>query len=89
MNIGMLWFDNDPKVGLANKVERAAAYYQKKYGKAPTLCFVHPSMFPAQNPDEHTANPPAQEKYTTAGVEVRTNLSVLPNHFWIGSNGVT
>ena len=47
MNVGMLWFDNDPKVNLDMKVERAATYYRNKYGKAPTLCFIHPSMMPA------------------------------------------
>lgn len=46
MKIGMLWFDNDPHTELAAKVERAAAYYRLKYGKTPTLCFVHPSMLP-------------------------------------------
>ncbi len=46
MNIGMLWFDNDPKADLAVKIKRAAQYYRNKYGKTPTLCFVHPSMLP-------------------------------------------
>ena len=44
MNVGMLWFDNDPKSNLDAKIERAADYYRGKYGKVPTLCFVHPSM---------------------------------------------
>jgi hypothetical protein len=85
MNVGMLWFDNDSKVSLDIKVERAAAYYSKKYGKTPTLCFVHPSMLPdacAAAKDE------VQGKvYTSDGIEVRSNRSVLPNHFWIGVNG--
>jgi hypothetical protein len=46
MNIGMLWFDNDPKKKLDVKIERAATYYREKYGKMPTVCFVHPSMVP-------------------------------------------
>ena len=46
MNVGMLWFDNDPRVNLETKLERAAAYYRTKYGRTPTLCFVHPSMIP-------------------------------------------
>lgn len=44
MNIGMLWFDNDPKADLKIKIERAATYYRSKYGKAPNLCFVNPIM---------------------------------------------
>ncbi len=73
MNIGMLWFDNDPKADLKVKVERAANYYQTKYGQSPNLCFVHPSMIPS-------------EAGKAGPVEIRPNRSVLPNHFWIGIN---
>ena len=85
MNVGMLLFDNNSKENLNNKIERAAAYYRNKYGKTPTLCFVHPSMLP----DEPVASKSeAQSKaYTTGGIEIRSNRSVLPNHFWIGVNG--
>ena len=88
MNIGMLWFDNDPKAGLTTKVERAAAYYHTKYGRTPTLCFVHPSML-AENA-QASKNPSSGEGsnsgYAVAGVEVRSTRSVLPNHLWIGVN---
>ena len=95
MNIGMLWFDNDPKTGLDKKIERAAAYYRTKYGRTPTLCFVHPSMMPGRNGgsrDGRNAEPvpkniEAPENYIAGGVEVRGNRSVLPNHLWIGVNG--
>ena len=92
MNIGMLWFDNDAKADLATKVERAATYYQQKYGKFPTICFVHPSMAPAppvKEDGDGTAESPEEEEAIKAGdIEVRTNRSVLPNHLWIGVNGV-
>jgi hypothetical protein len=73
MKTGMLWFDNDPKTDLIGKIDRAARYYQTKYGCRPDLCFVHPSML-------------ASEKIKAAGVEVRPNRQVLPNHLWIGVN---
>jgi len=73
MKIGMLWFDNDPKADLKLKIERAAAYYSKKYGQTPNLCFVHPSMEPAPNGNGKPAT-----------IEIRTHKSVRPNHFWIG-----
>ncbi len=41
MDIGMLWFDNDRKSSIPSKVEKAARYYQKKYGKNPDICYVH------------------------------------------------
>jgi len=77
MYIGMLWFDNDNKSGLNNRVERAAEYYQRKYGKAPNMCYVHPSMLTP-------AGPNAEASLDTNGVQVRPLSTVLPNHFWIG-----
>lgn len=82
MNIGMLWFDNDTKVDFFTRVERAAVYYRQKYGKTPTVCYVHPSMIPQKK--EAAANSPMK----SGNIEVRENQSVLPNHFWIGVNGV-
>jgi hypothetical protein len=81
MNIGMLWFDNDPKAGLNMKIKRAASYYRDKYGASPTLCYVHPSMITNGNGKD-------KDGLVTAGLEVKTTPSVLPNHFWIGVNGV-
>ncbi len=77
MNIGMLWYDNDPKVDLNIKIQRAASYYQDKYGKIPNLCFVHPSMLPAQAEAAPTS-------IKSAGIDVRPNRAVLPNHLWMG-----
>jgi hypothetical protein len=72
MEIGMLWFDNDPDTEVASKVARAAAHYSSKYGVVPNLCFAHPN----------TLNGITQ----TNGVELelRSSLYVLPDHFWIG-----
>jgi hypothetical protein len=81
MNIGMLWFDNDPKTELTLKIERAVDYYRQKYGRSPTLCFVHPSMIAT------SATPTPEAPLKAAGVEVRSSRSVLPNHFWLGVNG--
>lgn len=72
MKTGMLWFDNDPKTDLGTKVKQAALYYQKKYGKKPDLCFVHPSMLKGT------------PTYQQNGIEIKTNRSVLPHHLWIG-----
>lgn len=83
MKIGMLWFDNDPKADLKVKIERAASYYSKKYGRSPNLCFIHPSMAVNGNGNHH-GNGNGRLEAGAAGIEVRTNRSVLPNHFWIG-----
>mgnify|MGYP001586358881 CR=1 FL=1 len=71
MNTGMLWFDNDPKRSLPDKLSRAAEHYQRKYGRAPDLCYVSAG-----------AAPEAQERVN--GLLVKTSKTVLPNHFWIG-----
>ena len=93
MNIGMLWFDNDPKAELTTKVERAAVYYLNKYGKSPNLCFVHPTMLrsvPVESENGTSSDSGRQspaEGVKKGAIELRTSRSVLPNHFWIGVNG--
>lgn len=72
MDIGMLWFDDDAKRQLDEKVARAAEYYRAKYGVAPTECYVHPGMLAAGQPA------------TAAGVRLRPNRTVIKNHFWLG-----
>ena len=71
MEVGMLWFDDDPRRGLEEKVARAVAHYKEKYGQMPTLCFVNPGTL--------NGGPEA-----AAGVQIRAARTVLPNHFWIG-----
>jgi hypothetical protein len=67
----MLWFDNDSKTELSNKVAQAADYFRKKYGQDPNLCFVHPSMI-------------SGEQVKAGKVSVCANQTIIPNHFWIG-----
>jgi hypothetical protein len=71
MKTGMLWFDNDPKTDLPTKISRAAAYYQKKYGQMPDICFVHPTMV-------------GGSPLKSLGIEVRPTRQVLPHHLWLG-----
>jgi hypothetical protein len=79
MNVGMLWFDNDNKSDLLAKVNRAATYYNEKYGKRPNLCFIHPSAA-NKNHDPDAG----KETFKVGEIEIRLTKSVLPNHFWIG-----
>jgi hypothetical protein len=75
MNVGMLWFDNDPRIALSSKVRRAADYYRQKYGLVADLCLVHPSMFEGnQNLVDGKAGK----------VTVRHNRTIQPGHLWIG-----
>jgi hypothetical protein len=71
MEIGMLWYDNDPHLDLGDKVKNAAAYYQRKYRQTPNLCFVNPCMI--------------LDVRTQAGaITVCSNKAIQPHHFWIG-----
>jgi hypothetical protein len=78
-NMGMLWFDNDPKMDLQGKIKRAAEYYRNKYGQTPNLCFVHPCML----------TPEYGSETRMAGLMIRLNNAVRPNHFWIGIEAKT
>lgn len=77
MNVGMLWFDNDPHTALMAKVARAADYYRRKYGLVPDLCLVHPSMLAESRPDLVEGR--------AGKVAVRPNRAILPGHLWIGT----
>ena len=70
MEWGLLWFDDTASRPLEDKVSRAAAHYEKKYGQAPTLCFVNPSA----------RNGAAQ----VGEIQVEALPSVMPNCLWIG-----
>lgn len=79
MKTGLLWYDNDPVKELVEKVRRAAAHYERKFGRAPTLCLVHPSHVNGKGKKA------GNNGNTSAGdVEIRAGRSVLPNHFWLG-----
>lgn len=71
MKQGMLWYDDAPGRSLEDKIARAVAYYQHKYGDRPNVCYVHPSSLPAGF--EHRE-----------GIKILTATDVLPHHFWIG-----
>ena len=69
MHTGMLWFDNS-QTTLLIKIQKATAYYHKKYGRVPDLCLVHPNMLKDTKLEE--------------GITVRPYRPVLPGHIWIG-----
>jgi hypothetical protein len=73
MEYGMMWFDDNPKTPLTDKIEQAVNYYHQKYGHIPDLCFVNPLML--KQPIERTA-----------GIAVHPSHSILLWHFWIGKD---
>lgn len=75
MRSGLLWFDDNPAATLEEKVRKAAAHYEHKYGLRPDLCFVHPPAFGGDGKVEKVD-----------GVTIRPGRSVLPHHFWLGKD---
>jgi hypothetical protein len=71
MEVGLLWFDDNPKVSLATKIENAARRYRERFGKAPNVCYVHPKTL-------------AGAQSLPAHVRVIESTTVQPNCFWIG-----
>ena len=72
MHTGMLWFDNS-QTALTIKIQKAVDYYNKKYGRSPDLCLVHPSMLETN-----------QRQLEINKLTVRSYRPVLPGHIWIG-----
>lgn len=79
MKVGLLWFDDDPKRSLREKIAPAAKRYRQKYGAPPNTCYVHPStLLPAQ------AGGGNGKTAQVGTVHVATLPTVLQHHFWIG-----
>ena len=72
MNVGMLWLDSNTRLDVSTRVQSAADYYRKKYGRNPTLCVIHPEMMDESTPKH------------VGAIEIRKNSCVLANHFWLG-----
>lgn len=68
VKVGWLWFDDDSKSSLENKVARAAARYQARFGCSPRLCYVH-------------RNTVGEHGLTCGRLLLRGAANVLPHHF--------
>jgi len=73
MKEGLLWYDDSPSRELAEKVGRAARRYQRKFGVAADVCYVHPKTLGDNN-----------KPRKVSGVIVAPLASVLRHHFWVG-----
>lgn len=73
LRVGMLWFDDTPGRPLAEKIARAAQYYEAKYGRAPDTCYINQA---AQEPTS----------VSLPGIGIRAVPYILPHHLWIGNS---
>lgn len=72
MKKGMLW-QVEEGLPLEDEINRAAEYFQKKYGKKADTVEMHPSMM-----DELPA------KYKS-GLVMRSSAAIQPGTLWIGA----
>lgn len=70
MNKGMLWYDNNTKLNIENRVQKAVEFFIEKYGYKPQCCFVNPDM--AEEPIKIKDN-----------IKIVPNEKVLKNHIWL------
>lgn len=70
MNAGLLWLDDDKRRPFAQKVQRAADYYEEKYGRLPEMCLVNAHMI--------------ESEQQVGKIKVQPTKTVLRNHFWLG-----
>ena len=81
MQVGLLWFDNDPQRGIATKIQDAASRYQEKFGRPPDTCYVNSLLFSAG-----IASLTPQSRADPA-LRVVPAVNILPHHFWVGEEG--
>ncbi len=71
-----LWFD-DSTMPLAEKIERAVAYYEKKHGKKATRCRLNYRT---------AGGVEAAAKLTQIGdIKITIDNRVLTNHIWLAA----
>lgn len=70
----MLWSDKDRTEKFEKIVEEAVAYYSKKYGVLPNVCYVNPVSWGEDLPD-------------ISGLEIIFAREVQPFHLLIGVSG--
>jgi len=78
MQVGLLWFDNDPRRALATKIEEAAVRYREKFGNTPDVCYVNGAELNGQNVVVTLAGLPK------VSLRVLAAPNILPHHYWLG-----
>ncbi len=92
---GLLWFDDDSKRPVTEKIAYAVERYSERTGWRPTVCETNPSQVETYNAEvERAANPTASKRASKAqaapavelpaGMRVIANVAMRPNCFLIG-----
>ena len=68
VKLGWMWFDDDPKTSLEDKLRQASECYRQKFGQKPRLCYVNGGAL--------ADSPPA-----VGSVQMRGAGNVSPGYF--------
>jgi len=71
MKIGLLWFDNDPRRPLEEKIARAAKRYRERFGQEPNLCYVNATLL-------------NRGRVRSSGIRILGVSNIPLHHFWVG-----
>lgn len=82
MEIGLLWYDGDPKRRLEDKIERAVERYREKYGRWPNTCYVHPQAVGERTDKELRLAYHVRNRQSM--IQVLSAPNILLHHFWLG-----
>jgi hypothetical protein len=84
MEIGLLWYDDDPRRGLEDKVGRAAQRYREKYGRWPNTCYVHPGVVADYLVQDLRVA--CRSRRQRATIRVVSAPNILLHHYWLGES---
>lgn len=73
---GWMWFDNDPKTSLDDKLRQASERYRQKFGQKPRLCYVNGSAL-------------ADSQSAGGALQMRSAGNVSPGYFLFVVEGDT
>jgi hypothetical protein len=78
MEVGLLWYDNDPRRALEDKIGLAVRRYRERYGRWPNICYVHPT---ALNKSTDVVMGGVEGAST---IRVVSAANILLHHLWLG-----
>lgn len=71
MRTGLLWFENNAKKALDQRVQEAIDRYREKFGRLPNTCYIHPSDLNGHG-------------LSLEGMRVVAASNILRSHLWVG-----
>lgn len=94
MELGLLWYDDDPKKTLERKISEAAERYRQRFGRLPNVCRVNHSLAGAACPKDGsegdrthwvTLQLSSPGRIEQARIALLPDRAISPHYFWLGN----